>query len=303
MPYRYIEKVLNASAAPLHATEMEFLATGAARVCTAQALAMEDKYSLILQNYFEFEQALHRLALENLLYRANKWTDHVDNIRDVNRVLMNLLTAKKMYVDQIPQHINRIYAPSDAESRLFTEATRKEFDGFLGYRVMYTLRNHAQHGDFPVQSLSLGSTWQEDGQARHCAHTAIAFAHRDDVVQNTDLNAKVRAEVSEMPEKIDLVPLVRESMSCFARLHRTMRETIGERLANAESTLKHAHAHFEAHAGRRPVALYIVHVGDDGSELESHSIFLDALERRARLELQSATLTNMEQHYVSGLKK
>jgi len=301
MPYHYIERLLD-PAAPIQADAADFEAIANARVSTIQALATEDKYSLVLQNYFEFEQQLHRLALQNLMYRGSRWSDHVDDIRDVNRVLMNLLSAQRMYVDQIPQHLNSVFAPSDDQSNVFVVATRAEFDGALGYRFMYTLRNHSQHGEFPVQSLSLGSKWLEEGSLRHCSHTATAFAHRDDLVQNKDLNSKVRTEVSAMPEKIDLAPLVRENMSSFARLHRVVRDLLRPRIGESDSALKTAHFRFEQHAGRKPIGLYIVKSADDGSEIDSHSVFLEGIERRVRLEQDSATMTNMEQHYVSGRK-
>ena len=301
MPYHYIERLLS-PAAPLQAGSADFEAIAKARLSTNHALAIEDKYSLILQNYFEFEQQLHRLALENLLYRGSRWTDFVDDIRNVNRVLMNLLSAQRMYVDHIPQHLNKIFAPSDLQSEAFVAATRAEFDGSSGYRLLYTLRNHAQHGEFPVQSLSLGSKWLEEGQLRNCSHTATAFAHRDDVVQNKDLNAKVRTEVSAMPEKIDLVPFARENMSSFARLHRVVRDALRPQLEESDSVLKTAYVRFEQHAGRKPIGLYIVQSGDDGAEIDSHSVFLEGIERRVRLEQESATITNMEQHYVSGRK-
>jgi len=301
MPYHLIERLLN-PAAPIEAEASDFDAIARARLATTRALAIEDKYSLVLQNYFEFEQQLHRLALENLLYHSNRWTDFVDDIRDVNRVLMNLLGAQRMYVDQIPQHLNTVFAPSEAQAKTFVAATRTEFDGSRGYRIMYTLRNHAQHGEFPVQSLSLGSKWLEEGQLRHCSHTATAFAHRDDLVQNKDLNAKVRSEFSAMPEKIDLSPLVRENISSFARLHRIVREELRPRLEESDIVLRTAYARFEEHAGRKPIGLFIVQSGDDGAEIDSHSVFLEGIDRRVRLEQESATMTNMEQHYVSGRK-
>jgi hypothetical protein len=301
MPYHFIERLLS-PAAPIEAAASDFDAIASARLTTTQALAIEDKYSLILQNYFEFEQQLHRLSLAYLLFRDSRWTDFVDDIRDVNRVLMNLLGAQRMYVDQIPQHLNKVFAPSESQSRTFVAATRTEFDGSPGYRILYALRNHAQHGEFPVQSLSLDSKRLEEGQLKHYSHTATAFAHRDDLVQNKGLNAKVRAEVSAMPEKIDLSPLVRENMSSFARLHLVVREELRPRLNESDSALRTAYARFEEHAGRKPIGLYIVQSGDDGAEIDSHSIFLEGIERRVRFEQESATITNMEQHYVSGRK-
>jgi hypothetical protein len=89
-------------------------------------------------------------------------------------------------------------------------------------------------------------------------------------------------------------------MSSFARLHRVVRDTLRERIEVSDSVLKVGHARFEEHAGRKPIALYIVHSAEDGTEIDSHTVFLEAIERRTRLGMQSATLTNMEQHYVSG---
>lgn len=302
MLYHYVEKHLN-PAEPLQVDAADYEAIGKARLSTNQALAVEDKYSLILQNYFEFEQQLHRLALKNLLYRGSEWSDFVDDIRDVNRVIMNLLSAQRMYIDQVPQHLNRVFSPSDSQSKEFVAARMVEFNKSTGYRILYTLRNHAQHGEFPVQSLSLNSEWFENRQLKHCLHTATAFAHRGDLVRNKALNAKVREEISAMPEKIDLAPFVRENMSSFARLHRAARDEFRPRLEESDFSLRVAYDRFAAHAGRKPVGLCIAQSGDDGTEVDSHSIFLEAIDRRVRLEQESETLTNMEQHYVSSRKE
>jgi hypothetical protein len=302
MIYRYIER-LQAPAAPIQVLADDFERIAKARLSTTEALAVEDKYLLILQNFFEFEQQLHRLALQHLLYPKNEWDDFIDDVRDTNRVIMNLLGAQRMYIDQVPQHLSRILTTNDIQTNAFDMAKNNEYDNSLGYRILYALRNHAQHGDFPIQSLSLRSKWIANGQARRCSTIAIAFVHRDDLVQNKALNSKVRQEIASMPNEIDLAPLVRESMSSFARLHINFRDGLRSILKESDSTIKEAYALFEKHAGRKPMGLYIVQSKEDGTEIDSHGIFLDGIERRVRLENEISMITNMEQHYVSSYKE
>lgn len=299
MPFVLTERVLN-PAGDIEITEAQFLEIGRSRLIVMEALAIEEKYALLLQNYFELERVFHDLALSTLLFRGSTWTERIDEVHTVNRHLVNLLSAAKMYVDHVPQHLNEMFVPSEAESRAFAKETSNEFESVLGYRVLSALRNHAQHADFPIQSLSLGSKWVEEDGVRRCRHTATAFIHRDVLTRNAKINAKVRSELSSLGETIDVKPLLREYLSSFARIHVAVRSISKQLIEASDRILESAQGRYKSEVNPNPAGLAAIELSESGTHVRTHSVFTDAIVRRERLERRSSTLSNLHKHFVSG---
>lgn len=80
------------------------------------SIGIEEKFDLILENYVEYEDELLKLALRrqvsywNLAYQASQ-----DDKLFVARKLLNLLSAARLYVDQMPQDLGRLFS-SDKET-------------------------------------------------------------------------------------------------------------------------------------------------------------------------------------------
>jgi hypothetical protein len=64
-----------------------------ARTHLFEALSIEEKLNLVLENYAEFEQELFNCSVNNMLFRADDWSSGIDEIHVVNRRIINLLTT------------------------------------------------------------------------------------------------------------------------------------------------------------------------------------------------------------------
>lgn len=299
MYYVLRQRILNSSA-DFPISQEKFDEIARARVVAHQALALEEKYYMLLQNYFDLERVIHDLALSDLLFPALRWSDYVDKIHAVNRQILNLLSAAKAYIDQVPQHLNSIFMPSKAESEMFVSMTNAEFDANFGYRIMCALRNHAQHGDFPVQSLELGSIWTRNEDQRLCRSGATAFIHLDALRYNPKVRAKTRLELESYGEKLDLKPLVRQYMSSFSRLHIFVRGMIFEVAGKSEQLIREVHNDFCKRVEVKPSALAAMSVNEENMVIEVHAVFLDGLDRWRHLLQRSSTIVNLDLHCVSG---
>lgn len=113
-------------------SEEQFLAVGISLNRTQHLLQIEEKYFLLLQNYFDLERSFHDLALSNLLFSDFDRLDRLDDINLINRHLANMLSATRMYVDHVPQHLNSIFGKNSYELNSFIKATQQEYDGVLG---------------------------------------------------------------------------------------------------------------------------------------------------------------------------
>jgi hypothetical protein len=265
-------------------------------------LAIEEKYALVLQNYVEFESVLHGLALRNLVLKVREWSDYVDGIQLVNGSLLNLLSSTKAYLDQIPQHLNIVFGDSSAQAAAFARLTNDEFDAHFAYRVVSALRNHLQHGDFPVKWLEFAGRWTMDGAIKDsCMHQIAAHLSTDDLISNGKIRGATRAELQALGEpRLDVKPLVRAYLSSMARLHLSVRKSVEEETQANEDKVRGLIAKAKDEASALQGGLAAVAVGEAKQVLERIPVFAENIDRRKHLQKRSSVLTNMEKHFLTG---
>jgi hypothetical protein len=299
MKFFLLERVLN-SEDQIAITGQEFEDIRKAKLIALETLAIEEKYYLLLQNYFDFEKSLHDHALSSLLFRDYDWSDKVDDVHSINKSLINLLSAGKMYVDHIPQHLNTVFDPSLAESEEFVTNTNIQYDSSFGYRVLAALRNHTQHSDFPVQSLTYNMNWINFTGKRLCRHSATANIHVDTIARNKKFKPTNKAELEAIGEKVDIKPIVRQYMSSFSVLHKQVRTALKPTSAIWDRKLTDASTRFRNEFSRDAIGLHATSIDVNGEFKEQLSIFTDVIDRRLYLERRATTIGNLYAHFISG---
>ena len=76
-----------------------------ARRCLSGALAIEEKYELLLSNYLDLERECLNITSNNMVRQTKRYEDFFDTRLLFNRKIVNLLTSTKLYIDQIQQHV------------------------------------------------------------------------------------------------------------------------------------------------------------------------------------------------------
>lgn len=73
-----------------------------------KVLFVEEKFDLLIENYFEFEKELTNITFSKMLFQnhVSDWSVSVSDIHLVNRRLINLLTTSRLYFDQIAHDIS-----------------------------------------------------------------------------------------------------------------------------------------------------------------------------------------------------
>lgn len=89
-------------------TESDWIALRAALNGAKHALAIEEKYDLVVRNEMAFERSVLDAALENLFRPSGSWSEFMNHVQESNLVLMNLLSTCRMYVDHVPQHLGKV---------------------------------------------------------------------------------------------------------------------------------------------------------------------------------------------------
>ena len=131
----------------------------ASRPVLFHALAIEEKYEIIVSNFVELERESTNISISEMVRNHIEYKDFFAVRLALNIRLVNLVAAVRLYTDQLSSHICVCF-PSDENVK--TEVKNlfsSEYDKSFEYRFMEALRNHVQHCGIPVHRVSMNVKW------------------------------------------------------------------------------------------------------------------------------------------------
>lgn len=118
------------------------------------AWALEEKLALLIDNFYEFEVELLKLAEQAILWSERDFQEDMRQRLLLDRRLVNILTACRLYLDQSDHGISRFCGAASDELKSVKMFKNRLYDDNWGYRLMEAVRNHAQHLELPVGAIS-----------------------------------------------------------------------------------------------------------------------------------------------------
>jgi hypothetical protein len=260
------------------------------------ALGVEEKLDLLLENYLEFEHQLLSIGTRRLVFGDGDWATGSEDRLAINRRLANLLTACRLYLDQVQHDVSSVYGRDAPQRERLKALMSHEYDGHLGYRVMESVRNWIQHQSLPVTRLHVHDTRRED------LHRRIVTPYLDVkwIKGEAGFKSKVLAELEALGEKADLKPFVREYVDGIGRVHRGLRDLLAEAVSRSEQVITHAIDRFRRLHGEPVGGLAAMSIADGGTVAEEVQIFSDLIDRRRELASRFSLVGHLSSHYVSS---
>jgi len=186
-----------------------------------QMLDNEETFGTLLRSYFEVE----RLALETSLRRQLNSSIEIRQSHEItasfNFVMCAVLFAARGYVDKTRASLSRNFIELPEILASFDTSRKSEHSKHLSFRFFEALRNYAQHVGTPVTGYTIFTCPSAEGQWTSCGITV----DRSDILDQEEFR-KVRTEVSKMTGHIQLIPMLREYISAFARVQAKLRESL-----------------------------------------------------------------------------
>lgn len=278
----------------------EFHKLKSSKRCLSSALAVEEKYELLLSNYMELEKEVLEITVDNMLRRNESYSDFFSIRLKCNRRLINLLTATRLYIDQIHRHLRDcLPAEEDAESytkQLFSE----QYDAHFEYRFMEALRNYSQHRGLAVHSTSFGSSRKEVEDSSYFEFNSSIFSLKSELELDDTFKKSV---LKEMTEKIDLIQCARRYVESLNIVQCSIRDKISPLADDARSLIESYLVKYrELH--NKPVAgVYAMsYTCDEHGEniVDKVALLLDWDESRIALSKMNGPLVNLHKRYVSS---
>lgn len=194
-----------------------------ARVILTNALAIEEKYEILLQNYLEFKKGLLAIAAEAMIRTVIDYEALFRTRVTLDRLIVNFLTTAKLYIDQLQRHVCKS-VPQDKDAKSTVEEWfHTQYDSSIEYRFMEALRNVVQHRDLAVHLMGTGGKWTShdgSGMLERMVNlsTEKLSLEKDAVFKKTVLK--------EIGEEVDLKIFTRGYMACLSNIHGQARAMI-----------------------------------------------------------------------------
>lgn len=131
---------------------------------------------------------------------------------EVTSALLNWLMAFRMFTDHAAKEISARFGSDSPELAELKRSMSEAYDDHVGYRVLFRLRNAAQHRTTPPLTITVGEQLDPSAPGGRAAHASIGL-ERDLLLARYDRWSSVADELKKMPERIGLLPLVTDAMN------------------------------------------------------------------------------------------
>lgn len=224
----------------------------ASRPVLSHALAIEEKYEIIISNFLELEREATNASISEMVRNYFEYKDFFDVRLALNIRLVNLLTAVRLYIDQLSSHICACIPSDESVKTEVKKIFSTEYDGSFEYRFMEALRNHIQHSGIPVHRISSGAKWTDldDGLLEY----SIFFcSQKKELLLDDGFKKHV---LNEMPDEVNLRSAIRSYIEAISRIHKQAREKIETVVCSARFCLNRAIQDYRVVYEKEPIVLY-----------------------------------------------
>lgn len=283
----------------LEIDEAQFNSLKNAKTALDAALAIEQRYDILISNYLDFENELLGILAEQTVRYQKGYSGLFQLQTETNRRIINLLTSTKLYIDQVKHHVEECSLAMED----LTTFLNAEYDAYFEYRFMEAMRNYTQHKGLPVHYSSIGmsSIEKEDGFA--IEHGLQLYAQKSKLVGDPFVKKLV---LKEMPEKVELTTAIRVYVSSINRIHVKIREAALDYIDSSRVLIdEYIEKYLELTSN--PVGLYAYKVNSDYSTSPLNSNVLDKVlltlkwdDIRLELKERNRKINKLEKGYVTG---
>ena len=261
------------------------------------SLSIEEKYEILIQNYLEFEKGLLNVAANDMIKRPIDYADFFDMKLVFNRLIVNLLTSAKLYVDQLHRHV-RSCLPEDSDALSKTKALLSEqYDSHPEYRFMEALRNHVQHYGLAVHNSSSGGKWTSIDEDSFLGYSVKISSLKKYLAEDDDSKKKV---LDEIDDTVDLTLATRGYISSLSIIHGAIRTITQDSISKARHELESAIAEYQRVFEKRVIGLRAMQFDEEDKLVEKVPILLDWDDVRLRLCDRNKTLSKLPKWYVTS---
>lgn len=176
-----------------------------------------DMFSTTRWNYEDLVNTI-RAYLQAFIQKDARFLTARDISLNINKDVLNVLTSFRFYVDYMDKRLSSDFDKASELVSKFESYKSKEYDSNFSYRLVYHLRNYAQHKGLVVNSINFGKFLDEENQSQVRYHFKINIS-RDDLLEDKNFKKELKVEIKNLPKGIDLMEHISKWMGSLAKIH------------------------------------------------------------------------------------
>ncbi len=277
-------------------TQQEYGEIKLSRDLLLEGLFIEQKFDLLIDDYLEFETEVLEIGSMELVRGARGWMEYQDWRNSMNRRVINLLSAARLYIDHTRHHIGKIDNALPGVRRSIEVAISAQYDMSLGYRFMEALRNYVQHRGYPIHGVTYGVSRTVKG----IAYVVTPYVEWARLEEDGKFKASVLSELKSLGEKIDIRPYVREYIERIGDVHKMIRDQVEPMLGQSDALIRDAILRYRNEPPSDDSIIGLAAVTRSG-HFYGDAVHLseDLLNYRKSFEQKNRGLLNLAKRYVS----
>ncbi len=294
---RYIIRLAVLAPAPeLEISAEEFSSLQAAKSILSSAFSIEEKYEILVTNFLALETQLIDIAVTNVVRNTLSYSEFFETRSSLNVRMVNLLTAARLYLDQLPQDIADCLPSNDTAPSLVNARCSKEDDEHFEYRFMEALRNHAQHRGIPIHFISQGAHWTSHDEYGRMEYVVDIVAQRRYLEEDEKFKKLILEEVSG---DVDLTAACRRYIESLSTINQFARDLIAESVNASRQAIEGTRKRYSELCAENLLGLSAMAL-QDGREISSVPLLLEWDDVRLALQQRNSQLVNLRKRYATG---
>jgi len=179
--------------------------------------ADQQLYMIVRLNFEDFNNILKHYYEEYVKHPAIGFPQAERMVLDINRHILNFLTAFRTFLDHSRTNIIRQYGRNSKKLKTYKHACSQVYDNNFSYRFISKLRNYAQHCGMPLGLLKLQSKLI-DLDSSNVQHFLTVKFDRDRLLRNFSWGEKLEREIRRLDLTFDINPIIHEAMKCLEEI-------------------------------------------------------------------------------------
>jgi hypothetical protein len=289
------------STAFLPISEKEYEEIAEAKAGLLEALFVEEKFDLVVENYLELELCFLESTTKNMVLgnQDYQWFQVQRNL--FNRRLVNLLSACRSYVDYSKQHIQMMLPKDENAVERIKSAFSNHYDSCLGYRAMEALRNFVQHRGFPIHAASYNAEWNRKGEESQSIYGLSVYTKTIYLREDGEFKTSVLEELERLGGRVNIKPLIRDYVAALGDVHAGLREMTKQSVETWDRVVLETINRFKtAFPDENSMKGLAAVLREEGEFKRPISVFSDLNEYRRMLQRKNGNLAMLGKRYVSG---
>ncbi|MBJ9974979.1 hypothetical protein IAE35_02850 [Pseudomonas sp. S75] len=263
------------------------------------ALAIEEKYDLVLGNFVDFERELLVLTMDGMFDISFDYGRAYNILSVLNRRAANFVIMGKNYTELISSMASKSAKDKVEVAAKVKQLSHQIYDTSFEYRFAEALRNHIAHSADAVHSVGSPHNWLmgEDNQAETLVFNLEVFSLKERLLLNAGFK---RSVLNDCEDKIDLKITLRKYMGAISEIQDEVRALTKTSVDEARNLIQGFTDRYEEINKGDAFGLAAYSQSDSESGKKPLSISLEWDNVRIKLEEKNQSISNMDKRCVSS---